>query len=108
MSKLINTVAAACGALTLFAGAAQAQDAKQVRFGDLNLGSAEGAAELDRRISRAGAVLCQVPANVTQTAIRKVGTCKADVRAQAMSALPRAQADAYMAAKRAPTLLAAR
>jgi hypothetical protein len=53
-------------------------------------------------------MLCQTPADLPQTAIRRVGSCKAEVRAQAMAALPRVTADAYLAAKQPRTVLAAR
>ncbi len=87
MLKILTTAAA----LTMLgAGAAQAETA-EVRYGDLNLASAAGRAELDRRIESAARRVCviDVPAATRLEDRGQIQRCKAQVRAQAAAALPR-------------------
>lgn len=84
-------ILASATALTLLgAGAVQAGTA-EVRFGDLNLASAAGRAELDRRIESAARRACaiEVPAATRLEDRTQIQRCKAEVRAQAAAALPR-------------------
>ncbi len=85
MTKLlVSTIALALLGTT----AAQARTA-EVRHADLNLTSAAGQAELERRIERAARKVCSEEAN-TGTHIkdyRAVDRCKADVRAQVAAVL---------------------
>ncbi|HQV02397.1 MULTISPECIES: UrcA family protein [unclassified Novosphingobium] len=76
-------------ALTLLgAGVAQADTAK-VRYADLNLRSAAGQAELDRRIESAARRVCEITPVASRLADRaKHNRCKVDVRAQVTAALP--------------------
>lgn len=85
MTKLlVSTIALAL----LGTSAAQARTA-EVRHADLNLASAAGKAELDRRIERAARKVCL---DETQTATRikdhrEINRCKAEVRAQVAAVL---------------------
>lgn len=85
MTKLlVSTIAIAL----LSTGAAQARTA-QVRHADLNLASAAGQAELDRRVERAARKVCSDHSS-TATRIRnnsEENRCKADVRAQVAAVL---------------------
>lgn len=85
MTKLlVSTIALAL----LGTGAAQARTA-QVRHADLNLASAAGQAELDRRVERAARQVCVDETRIaTRIANHKAVTrCKADVRSQVAAAL---------------------
>ncbi|MFM5948892.1 MAG: UrcA family protein [Novosphingobium sp.] len=86
----MTRILASAIALTLLgAGAAQAGTAN-VRYADLNLRSAAGQAELDRRIESAARRVCEIaPLADSRIADRSErNRCKADVRAQVTAALP--------------------
>ena len=81
---LASTIALAL----LGTGAAQAQTA-QVRYADLNLSSAAGQAELDRRIEAAARRACaaELPSGSRIEDRSDLSRCKAQVRAQVAAAL---------------------
>ena len=86
----MNRIIASTIALALLgAGTAHANTA-EVRIGDLNLASAAGKAELDRRIESAARRVCIVDSPVaTRIDDRsEQSRCKAEVRAQVAAALP--------------------
>ncbi len=77
-------------ALALLGGAAAAQArTAEVRYADLNLGSAAGQAELDRRIESAARRVCVIegPGTSRFEDRSQLMRCKAEVRAQVSAAL---------------------
>lgn len=89
MSRYHASTAACLSALALLcAGAAQARTA-EVRYADLNLSSAAGQAELERRIESAARRACvvDVPAASRFEDRSEAIRCKAQVRAQVAAAL---------------------
>ncbi len=85
----MNRFLASTLALALLgAGAAQAQTA-QVRYADLNLSSAAGQAELDRRIEAAARRACAAELSTGSRIENRddLSRCKALVRAQVAAAL---------------------
>ncbi len=80
--------ASACALALLVAGTATAQNYR-ISFGDLDLGSAEGAAQFDRRVSRAARAACN-----GLTALDAV-ECTYKFRAQARNLLPESRRDEY-------------
>ncbi len=85
-------ILAAAAALTL-AAPAVAADPLRIALGDLDLGTVQGAAQLDARIDAAADRLCR-DARRPGSRISDRTYCEAAVRAEVMDALPtRARAD---------------
>lgn len=94
----MNRFAAASAALALAvlsAGAASAQS--RIAFGDLDLGTAAGAAQFDRRVDRAARAVCGGGASLSEA------RCTSRFRAEATSRLPQADRSDYARARTAPT-----
>ncbi|MDE2596228.1 MAG: UrcA family protein [Sphingomonadales bacterium] len=76
--------AALAGALTLSAAAHAEAPALELRFGDLDLSSEAGKAELSRRIARVATAICE---QGVQTGTLLAGNANAKCRADARAAL---------------------
>ena len=108
MFKIISTTAAVAGALAAFTGVAAAQDTVRVRYGDLDLAQAAGAAAFDQRVERAARGFCRAEPRQVHTLIRD-RDCAGRTRAAIMDALPDAQRNQLAAARTgSPTVLASR
>lgn len=82
-------VAATAVAVALFAaGTASAQDLR-IAFGDLDLASPEGAAQFDRRVTRAARRACDGGSPLATAA------CMVRFRAEAQTLLPEVRRDEY-------------
>jgi len=79
-------------ALLLSAGAAAAQD-QRIPFGDLDLGSIEGAAAFDARVNAAANRVCRLGAPMPDA------QCRARFRVEAMRLLPTVRRDDYARAR---------
>ena len=97
MIRLV-AASAALAAAVLSAGAASAQDYR-IAFGDLDLGSAQGAAQFDRRVDRVAQHAC------AGTAPRPDAQCVRRVRVEAMRLLPDASREDYARARGAPVVV---
>jgi UrcA family protein len=80
-------ILAAAAALSL-AAPAMAADPLRISLADLDLGTVQGAAELDARIDAAAAALCR-DARRPGSRLSDRAYCEAGVRAEVMAALPR-------------------
>lgn len=85
-------LAALSTALLLSAGAASAQDYR-IPFGDLDLGSLQGATAFDGRVNDAARRACRLGAPMPDA------HCRARFRAEAMRLLPTARRDDYARAR---------
>ena len=85
-------LAAVSAALLFSAGAAAAQD-QRIPFGDLDLGSVEGAATFDARVNEAANRVCRVGAPMPDA------QCRARFRVEAMRLLPAVRRDDYARAR---------
>jgi UrcA family protein len=85
-------IAALSAALLLSAGAASAQDYR-IPFGDLDLGSLQGAAAFDARVNDAAGRACRLGAPMPDL------QCRARFRVEAMRQLPTARRDDYARAR---------
>lgn len=85
-------LAAVSAALLLSAGAAAAQD-QRIPFGDLDLGSVDGAAAFDARVNDAANRVCRLGAP------RPNAQCRARFRVEAMRQLPTVRRDDYARAR---------
>jgi len=90
MQKFAFAFAAAV--LCASAGAASAQDYR-IAYGDLDLGSADGAAQFDRRVTRTGRQACRTGAPMADA------QCVARFRVEAMRLLPDASRQDYARAR---------
>ena len=110
MFKFISAGASVVGALIAFTGTANAAETVKVSYGDLDLGSAHGAAIFDARTTKAAQRYCRSEPRPVTTFIRDFRGCMADVRGDVFDQLPRQQRLALAAAwsEGAPTVLAAR
>jgi len=79
-------------AVVASAGSALAQDYR-IAFGDLDLGSAQGAAQFDARVSDAARDACRRGAPIADS------QCRGRFRAEAMRLLPPARRDDYARAR---------
>ncbi len=84
--------ASACALALLVAGTASAEDYR-IPFGDLDLGSAQGAAQFDRRVARAARAACDGRSPLAEF------RCEARVRADIVGLLPYARRDDYARAR---------
>lgn len=75
----------------LSAGAASAQS--RIAYGDLNLGSAAGAAQFDRRVDRAARAVCGGRSSLSEA------TCTRQFRAEATRRLPQSDRTDYARAR---------
>ncbi|WP_428151541.1 UrcA family protein [Brevundimonas sp.] len=85
-------LAAVSAALLVSAGAASAQDYR-IPFGDLDLGSLEGAAAFDARINAVASRACRFGAPMPDAG------CRARFRVEVMRQLPAARRDDYARAR---------
>ena len=84
---MLRISAAAVVAMLALSSAAKAEDAR-VAFGDLDLSTAAGSAQLDQRIKDAADSLCQVRRSPAQ--LDAAADCRTTVRNEVMRQLPRA------------------
>ena len=85
-------LAAVSAALLLTAAAASAQDSR-IAFGDLDLGSVEGAAAFDARVNDAANRACRLGAPMPDA------RCRARFRIEALRQLPAVRRDDYARAR---------
>lgn len=88
----MKTFAIAFAALVLSAGAASAQD-HRIGFGDLDLGSTQGADAFDARVDRVARRACRNGAPLAEH------RCRTLFREEAMRLLPAARRDDYARAR---------
>jgi UrcA family protein len=88
---MLRITAAAVVAMLALSSAAKAEDAR-VAYGDLDLSTAAGSAQLDQRIETAADSLCQMRPSPAQ--LNASADCRTNVRSEVMRQLPRAQAQA--------------
>ncbi len=84
--------ASACALALLVAGTASAEDYR-IAFGDLDLGTPQGATQFDRRVNRAARGACNAGSPLDQA------RCTVLFRSEARSRLPDAHRDAYARAR---------
>ena len=94
--KVLSPVLFAVAVLS--ASSALAQDAR-IAFGDLDLASTAGAAAFDARVDQAAERLCR-DISFTAGQITNRRSCRAAVRAEALSRLPRLHRVQYVSASR--------
>ena len=88
----LAAASAALAAAILSAGAASAQDYR-IAFGDLDLGSTDGAAQFDRRVDQVAQRLCSGGAPLPDA------QCVRRVRVEATRLLPNANREDYARAR---------
>jgi UrcA family protein len=93
----MKTFAIAFAALALMAGAASAQDYR-IPFGDLDMGSIEGANTFDARVADAARRACRRGSPLEQH------QCRTRFRSEAVNLLPGARRDDYARARGARVL----
>ena len=99
MFKLISATAAVFGALAVSTGVAAAGERVEVAYGDLNLGTAAGAAAFDARAKQKAREFCRTAPLPVATHIRDMRGCMADIRGGLVEALPAADRQAYASAR---------
>jgi UrcA family protein len=97
--KIIWKTAAVAAACIAFAAPVMAEEVRgqEARYGDLDLRTAQGAAELSRRIERAARRACGTPAGSTLFYVDAVEACLKHARASAAGARDNAIARARAA-----------